>query len=407
MSTSSEQYAFLQLLDKTQFNEYKKDAGLVAGIPLLGPLLDESATFDEYEQNMQSLLSKVGYSSDKSTAYQELQSTTSPVAYQYWSQCMATCATQKVGVFAWKESEDKDSIIVVVRYNGGPGVRSARVQSSLDGGQVDRAEKGALFPAKTTILSGGSLSAIVKRTTGQSIKATVSAGGWTADPPIYSNWIDVSQNKGTLILDRPGHVETPAGRVCQTSDWTANNNYKPCAGSGGPCSNDGRYAATAMTITLTAPSGSVLRNPGFGQCWSKAPISIPFVGTAYLGDGEVLNGPPCGLDWFSVDSIIDVQNETSVAGTFRDWTWPVRRELCADRINVTNQSTQDKSSLPIPQSGGQFDIEVHQGYTSAELQYTINGLSGVLKVGDDDQALTLVDTLNAGGDPAHYIYKVK
>ena len=408
-SSEKQQYAFLKVIDKETYESYKSSGGFGISVPIVDAIVKASANWDDFQQRREKYLETVGYKATAEQIYQELQIVTSPVAYKFWSECMSACARRNIGLFAWKEEEDKESVAIVVYYHGAPGASAASLDTSLLGGTVAGVPKGRLFPKKTVIENNGSLSKLVQRNkAGETVKATVGAAGFT--DLIWGEWADsTSTNSAKLILERPSTIEKKVEDRCGASGWTNNNHDKDCEGS--PCSPDGKWRASIRTVTITAPAGHALKNPRNGRCWSRcysfSCLLMTNLENCPDGSGKFCyQGGYC--PWSGVDSTVATSNQ--ITWSYRAWSGPIIREFCSDLVRIETQTVRDEQPVAIPATGS-FVLEVSPHYTSAVLNYQINGTPGVMKVGDKTSAdgkLSLVTTIppTGGGGSTYFQYKI-
>ncbi len=187
--TEKQQWAFLHIIDKHMFDEYKSDTSVLATIPIAKGLVEASANYSEYKKKSSDYLESMHYTGSYDLDYREMQTFTSPVAYPVWGECMKACATNRVGLFAWKEKEDKDSVVVTVYYHGAPtSAQSSKLTGTVVGGSVANAPSGQLFAAGTSILKNGEVPVIINRKPGKAVATTISAAGFVAKPAVYSAW---------------------------------------------------------------------------------------------------------------------------------------------------------------------------------------------------------------------------
>lgn len=386
ISSDRQQYAFLSVIDQRTFEELKSSStsDLFASIQIVGALIASSSSWNEFQQKRTSYFQQIQYIGSRDQEFQQLQIVTATIAYPAWSECMRACARNKQGLFAWKTSEDKDSVLLTLYYHGAPGARRARVDSALQGGSVDGAQSGRVFPRGTTIENNGSLPAIVKRSGNATIKATFGVAGYAADPILSEIIQSGSPSAAKLKLERPSVVETPVGPLCQISEYSADRHEADCP-RGGPCSPDKRWGAALTLVTLTAAPGHVLRNARFDRCWGRVFSFNPPRLRDIEGRGE------CAFT--QVDSIAFGAGEKTVTGVFRSWSRPIKRGFCADHIRRDEQTAQEVRDVRVPRTGKSFVFEVPIGFTSARLEYMIDGKEGILQAGDESSAdgvLTLV-----------------
>jgi hypothetical protein len=116
-STQQQDLDFLRLVDKESYMEAKSKGSFGVSVPLADDLLKLSADWDSWKKNRDTYLEKVHFiSSSKSQDFRHYE-ITSPVAYQAWTSCVLAFSRQGTGLFAWKETEDKDNIVVRVAYH--------------------------------------------------------------------------------------------------------------------------------------------------------------------------------------------------------------------------------------------------------------------------------------------------
>jgi hypothetical protein len=401
ISSDRQQYAFLNVIDQRTFEEVKKNSssGFFAAIPIVGALIDSSSSWNEFQQKRTSYFQQIQYSGSRDQEFQQLQIVTSTVAYPAWSECMRACARNKQGLFAWKTSEDRDSVLLIIYYHGAPGARRARVDSAVLGGSVDGAPSGRVFPRGATIENNGSLPAIIKRSANATIKATFAVAGYAADPILSEISQSGSSSVAKLKLERPAVVETPVGPLCQISEYSADRHEADCP-RGGPCSPGNQWGAAQTSVTLTATPGHFLRNARFERCWGRVFSFNPPQLRDVEGRGE------CAFT--QVDSITFGAGEKTVTGVFRSWSRPIKRGFCADHIRRDEQAAQEVRDVRVPGTGKSFVFEVPIGFTSARLEYHIDGKQGILSAGDKrsaDGVLTLVTKISGQGATA-YQYEI-
>ena len=396
ISRDKQAYAFLSLIDEKLFEEFKADSSATIGIPIAKGLLDASGDFNVFNQKRKEYFEKVGYTANRDQEYIELQTVTSEVAYPFWSKCVESCATNKIGLYAWKAKDTPDRTTVIVYYHGAPGSPPAKIDSSVKGGKVDGAVIGKLFAKDTLILNNGSLAVIIEKVPKTNLDATVSAGGFV--DTIFSGWLDESSNNtGVLKLERPSIVDTQVDDVCAVFG-TPYLDSKNCEHA--PCSDDGKWQAADTPVSLTAPKGHVLRNPRLTSC-----TAIKITGFSVV---MIPNDITC-YEWTRVNQNSLLNGETSAFLMLRTWTVATERRYCANCFRRDTQTATDTSPITIPASGT-FVITMPRGYTSGVLQYKIAGTNGVIKVGakmSDDGILTLVSNVQTPNGTGYYQYKIK
>jgi hypothetical protein len=87
----------------SMFDEYKSDTSVLVTIPIAKQLVEASGDFKQYQKKSSDYLESVHYTGSYDLDYREMQTFTSPLAYPVWGECMKACATNRVGLFAWKE----------------------------------------------------------------------------------------------------------------------------------------------------------------------------------------------------------------------------------------------------------------------------------------------------------------
>jgi hypothetical protein len=121
-TTEQQDLDFLSIVDERTFNEAKQKGSFGVSVPLADDLLQLSAKWDNFQTNRSSYFKQVGYSSHTSASDLRHFEISSPVAYQAWTTCILAFSRQQTGLFAWKEKEDKDNVVVRVVYHS-PGRR--------------------------------------------------------------------------------------------------------------------------------------------------------------------------------------------------------------------------------------------------------------------------------------------
>ena len=209
---------------------------------------------------------------------------------------MRRCATNRTGLYAWKESEDNDSVVIMVYYHGAPGAPATPLTSALIGGTVTGSPRGRVFPPQA-IPSNGTASAIIVRQPGKTIKATVSAGGFTADS-IESTVAPrqtlvpaiVSYNTTRTALVDSGEVSTRFDVRSVPND--------SCRGDNQWCTSDRRWRYVRGSGRLEAPAGGLVRDVRVHSCVSPAG-GCPFAGPDIIWcfneepDNQMRNAVPC------------------------------------------------------------------------------------------------------------------
>lgn len=406
VSTEQRAYAFLSLIDQESYEEIKHnaDAGvsipIFSAIPIVKDLFSASASYSDFVVRRNKFFQQIGYQFNEQKSLQELQVVTNPVAYPFWAECMQRCATNRIGLFAWKEREEKKYIFVTLYYHAPPDGKALKVTSTLNGGTVEGIPVGKLFPVGTKILPNGTLNALIIRGDDGEVGATISVPGFAADP-IFSKWVSDTLPIGSikLVLKRPYTDTEPDGDSCVITDYGANNHNEDCDGA--PyCSPDGKWRATRLSARLDTDQSHLFVNPRFDKCWGATITGLPFKPVI----SEVEGAYECQFN--SIDVLSVTNNGKTAEGAIRVFSRPTKWRFCADKRKiVTKFATDEKEFKPL--SGGAITFVKPTGYTEAILNYTIKGASNFVNLGEtsSDGILRFKNKANVGDD-VYYLYDI-
>jgi hypothetical protein len=136
-------------VDEQTYNQAKTKGSFGVSVPIADDLLKLSGSWDDFKEKRAKYFSLIHnrlHTSAQDFRHFEI---TSPVAYQAWTTCVLAFARQGTGVFAWKQQEDKDNIIVQVMYHTPGSAKRVRFRAFVKRG--DEAEKSYETDNKTVV----------------------------------------------------------------------------------------------------------------------------------------------------------------------------------------------------------------------------------------------------------------
>jgi hypothetical protein len=188
----SQKMRFLQVIDEDTFSEAKHNSSFSLGLPIADDLVKASADWGDFQTQRAKLFRHSGYQIDTNLTDLKHFEVTSPLAYQYWGECMRLCAQGGTGLFAWKEREDRNAIVVHIYYKVPASDRNQSVSLSgtLKRGASPEEE---IFDPDTQINSEQTISKIISRSANgqngiQPLLLTVDAGQFAST--LDSVWAD-------------------------------------------------------------------------------------------------------------------------------------------------------------------------------------------------------------------------
>jgi hypothetical protein len=383
-SSEQQQYAYLNILDQHEFEEIKRGGSTSATFPIADALIKGSADYSDFQQRRSDLFQKVGYSASSAQSESDLSITTNPLAYAAYDHCMATYSRQQVGFYAWKVSENKDAVVINYFYQSPPGGGPVGLSGTLIHGVILGVPQGQIFPAGFTVLPNGGGTVTIQRqgAPGDTVTAALSADGYpgTSVESTYADAPAVVAGSADVEVLNATTSNVPGLDLSAVSGQTRNNDHVRCPG--GPCSNDGKWRADRVELTIHAPPGSTLS--GAAQSCS--------------GGGCPFNG----LDRLAIEG------DGSAHLIVRTWSLPTVWTLTAHQTKTVSTATRQKVNHAVFHSGSIATFLIPGATLNPTILVTYKGASLPISPGADsaDGVFKFLAKVPSGSD-AYYLYRVQ
>lgn len=161
--SKEKEVAFLKIIDQKTFEEAKSKGGFGVSIPVVDAILNASANWADFNTKRTSYFQSIGYNASEKESMDVFISATSAIAYSAWAQCKQNCALSHTGLTIWKESEDRDSIVVSIFFQAPVGVSKVKLTGNISNGSTQGLPGGNLVPANTFILASEKKSFLITR----------------------------------------------------------------------------------------------------------------------------------------------------------------------------------------------------------------------------------------------------
>ncbi|PYV69640.1 MAG: hypothetical protein DMG96_33485 [Acidobacteria bacterium] len=114
--SQEEDLDFISVVDQHTYDEAHGKGSFGATVPYADALLKLSGDWEAFKKNRTDYFNAIGYKShykEGDFAHYEL---TSALAYPAWSHCIELLAAQRGGLYAWKDHEDENAVVLTISY---------------------------------------------------------------------------------------------------------------------------------------------------------------------------------------------------------------------------------------------------------------------------------------------------
>ncbi len=394
MSTDQQHFSYFSQIDEKTFEQLKVDINTNVAVPIPLPsemvaIIKASASFSEFQEKRHTYFQQVGYVQDSTREVRILQTTTSPIAYIAWSECIKTLAAEKHILVMYKDFEDESTVHVKI-HNGT--VIPVKMQSDLLHATVSGQAAGKAFKDNTTITANGTLSILLKRADKHDLKFSITAKP-AVDGELFitSIWGKIEKSKltGTLKVIMSSSRIEDRGAIFGDITTTPELHNKGCDHA--PCTGDGKYQLASGAATIDAQPGKKLRSPGM-VCHQD---STPGGGCGWANEEGNAHCVVAEGGYHAACSYL--------TGSRKHWI-----KMHANQYEIVSTEAPPSDQPIILFEGGEFILRVPTQAKSAIFEYKTPTGRGTLKPGDQsspDGHIILLGQTSAS-DATYYTYRV-